>query len=91
MIYEIIFTDQAKEDIADLKKSDVNAFKKLKNLLVELGNHPHTGTGKPKRMQYEYSGFYSRRITQKHRVVYSINEMEVSVLVISAKGHYEDK
>ena len=91
MTYELIFTDQAKKDIADLKKSDSMAFKKLKNLLIELSNHPYTGTGRPKLMQYKYSGFYSRRITQKHRIVYSINDNEISVLIVSSKGHYDDK
>lgn len=91
MTYELIFTDQAKKDIADLKKSDSMAFKKLKNLLIELSNNPYTGTGRPKLMQHKYSGFYSRRITQKHRIVYSINDNEISVLIVSSKGHYDDK
>ena len=91
MIFELIFSNQAKNDISDLKKSDSKAYKKLKNLLIEISNHPQTGTGKPKKMLHVYSGFYSRRITQKHRIVYSINETEVTVLIVSSKGHYDDK
>jgi len=42
-------------------------------------------------LKHKYSGFYSRRITQKHRLVYSIDGEEISILVISAMGHYDDK
>jgi toxin YoeB len=53
--------------------------------------HPYTGTGKPKPMKYEFSGCYSRRITKKHRLVYSVDDDKVIVLVLSVSGHYNDK
>ncbi len=37
------------------------------------------------------SGFYSRRISHKHRLVYQILEEKVIVLVLAAQGHYGDK
>lgn len=92
MIYHLDFTDDAKEEIAQLKKSGQNAFGKLNNLLKELVFHPRTGTGKPELMKYgKLKGLWSRRITEKHRLVYSINDSESVVLVLSVKGHYEDK
>ncbi|WP_083488657.1 Txe/YoeB family addiction module toxin [Pedobacter borealis] len=54
-------------------------------------DHPTTGAGKPELKKYNLSGLYSRRITQKHRLVYQINGEEVSVLVLAAAGHYGDK
>jgi Uncharacterized protein conserved in bacteria len=39
----------------------------------------------------DLSGFWSRRITLKDRVIYKIEEDIVIVSVVSAKGHYEDK
>lgn len=67
------------------------AFKKVKKLLEELIDHPYTGTGNPELLKYGYIGFYSRRISQKHRLIYSVNDNEIIVSVVSAKGHYNDK
>ncbi|MEE4286029.1 MAG: Txe/YoeB family addiction module toxin [Mariniphaga sp.] len=91
MTYTLYFTEEAKKDLAGLKKNEPKAFKKVKALLIELQQHPKTGTGKPKPLGNGYKGFFSRRITQKHRLVYSIDEKKITVLVISASGHYHDK
>jgi len=90
MIYELLFTDEAETDISGLKKSEPQAYNKLIKLLAELVEHPKTGIGKPKLLRH-LDGIYSRRITDKHRLVYSINDTDVTVLVISASGHYNDK
>ena len=92
MIYTIIVLDKAKEDIGFLKKSEILAYNKLKKVFQELREHPRTGTGKPELMKHgKYKGLWSRRITSKHRLVYSIEDDEIRVLVISVKGHYDDK
>lgn len=90
-MYSLEFTPSAIEDLKWLKKTDQSAYKKAQKLLLELTEHPTTGTGKPELKKYNLSGFYSRRITQKHRLVYQINGETVSVLVLSAAGHYDDK
>ena len=74
-----------------LKRSEPIAFVKLQKLLSELIIHPTTGTGRPKPLKHDLSGLYSRRITQKHRLVYKINETEINILIVSASGHYTDK
>lgn len=91
MNYTLYFTEEAKKDLSGLKKNEPAAFKKAKALLKELQEHPKTGTGKTKPLGHGYKGFLSRRITQKHRLVYSINEEKITVLVVSASGHYNDK
>jgi toxin YoeB len=91
MIYTLYFTDEAKKDLAGLKKNEPKAFKKVKALLIELQQHPRTGTGKPKPLGYGYKGFFSRRITQKPRLVYSIDDEKITVLIVTASGHYHDK
>ncbi|MDR2125301.1 MAG: Txe/YoeB family addiction module toxin [Prevotellaceae bacterium] len=91
MIYSIGFTQQAKADISLLKKSEPDAFKKLEKLLIEIIEHPTSGTGKPEKLRHELSDCYSRRITQKHRLVYQVFEDIVEILVISAYKHYGDK
>jgi toxin YoeB len=89
--YTLHFRLQAIKDIKDLKKSDKNAFKKLEKLLEELRMHPYSGSGKPEQLKYVNKNEWSRRISQKHRLVYTVNDQEVIVSVLSAMGHYEDK
>lgn len=90
-MYSLKFEDEAKEDLAKLKRSEPKAFGKVAKLLEELQEHPKTGTGKPKPLSGNRSGQWSRKITDKHRLIYKVKEEEVVVLVLSAWGHYEDK
>jgi len=60
-------------------------------LLVELQEHPFTGTGHPKPLGENKSGQWSRRISKKHRLVYKTVEKVITILVLSAYGHYDDK
>ena len=50
-----------------------------------------TGTGKPEYLKHDKRGVWSRRITQKHRLIYKIHNNIVVVEVVSAYGHYGDK
>lgn len=61
---------------------------KLKKILDELETHPETGAGKPEKLRHELSGFWSRRLNKKDRIIYEINEEEAIVTVLSALGHY---
>ena len=91
-MYELVFKDRAKEDARHLKQSgDKQAWKKFETLLEELELHPTTGTGKPKPLKGFDTDRWSRRITEKHRLIYDIFENIVTVEVIQAYGHYDDK
>jgi toxin YoeB len=90
-MYTIDFSDQAKRDLAKLKRNEPNSFKKASKLLIELAEHPQTGTGKPKPLGNDREGQWSRKITDKHRLVYRINDDRVEILVLSTYGHYSDK
>ncbi|MBR5715225.1 MAG: Txe/YoeB family addiction module toxin [Bacteroidales bacterium] len=90
-MYDIIFSKQAKEDLAKLRISEPAAHKKAVNLLLELMEHPRTGTGHPEQLKGNRSGQWSRTITKKHRLIYEIHDKEVIVIVLTAYGHYGDK
>jgi toxin YoeB len=90
MMYELDFTAQARSDIALHKKSNPAAYSKIEKLLGELREHPRTGTGKPKPLSGNMAGQWSRRITDKHRLVYAIDDNKIIVLVLTAAGHYDD-
>lgn len=89
-MYSIHYTTEAEEDLKKLSRNDPSAFKKARKLLNELIDHPRTGTGHPHQLSGDRSGQWSRSITKKHSLVYTINDNEVIVLVIMAWG-YDDK
>ncbi|MBR1733185.1 MAG: Txe/YoeB family addiction module toxin [Alloprevotella sp.] len=91
MQYEIRYTPKANAGLAKLAKSEPKAFRKAVQLIEELRNNPRTGTGHPEPLKGGAGENWSRRITQRHRLVYEIRDAEVIVLVLTAYGHYEDK
>jgi toxin YoeB len=90
MIYEVKYMPEAIDDITYLKRTNIQSYNKVIQLIKELHMHPRTGTGKPELMKYDYAGCWSRRITKKDRLVYRIDDDKVNVLVLTAKGHYGD-
>jgi len=90
-MYTVVFSPKAEQDLKALKKSEPQAYKKARLLIEELAEHPKTGRGKPELKKYDLEGLYARKITDKHRLVYSIDDETVMVDIVSAKGHYDDK
>lgn len=90
-MFRIDLTPDAIKDIARLKRSEPQAYKKLSKLLEELTEHPTFGTGHPKPLGEDKVNQWSRKITAKHRLTYLIEEDSVTVLVLTAYGHYGDR
>jgi toxin YoeB len=88
--YTIIFQTLALNEIKIIKKSGRKMdLIKLDSILEELKIHPRTGTGNPEQLKHQLSGFWSRRINKKDRLIYEIiEEPERLVVIISALGHY---
>jgi len=90
--YRVITLPEAEKDILAYKKAGNKiALARIKRILEELAVHPETGIGRPEMLKYEYTGFWSREIDKKNRMRYEIKETEVTVEVISAMYHYDDK
>jgi toxin YoeB len=71
------------------KSGDKITFEKLKKILLELQIHPKTGIGNPEQLKHNLSGYWSRRINKRDRIIYQIiEEPDNLVVVISALGHY---
>ena len=90
-MYQVKLGKAAEGDLRKLAKSEPKAFQKALKLLDELYVHPKTGTGHPEPLRGNRGNQWSRRISEKHRLVYEIRDTEVIVIVISAYGHYDDK
>jgi toxin YoeB len=91
MEYKVIYTKGADKSIAKFSKSNPKAYKKIFEFIKELHEHPRTGTGHPEPLLEGNNSTYSRCITKKDRLVYNIYDESVTVLVLTAEGHYNDK
>jgi len=92
MSYVLEFTKIALTDIEKHKKAgDKVVLGKIAKLLNELKENPTGGTGRLELMRYGLSGKFSRRINHKHRLIYTLKEDVVTVVVLSLWGHYADK
>ena len=90
--YSLNLSEKAKRDLKAIQKSgDKSSIQKVEKIFKELSETPTQGIGKPELLKYKYTGLWSRRVNQKDRLIYKIEENIVTVFVISAKGHYDDK
>ena len=84
---DIILKDKALEDITLFKKiGNKQIQKKISELIADILLHPEKGLGKPEQLKYKYSGLWSRRINNEHRIIYEIVNDELHIL--SLKEHY---
>ena len=92
MNYKLIIEPEADNDLErHIRAGNKKLLKKIYQLFEELKQHPETGTGKPEPLKEDRAGQWSRRISDKHRLVYKIEENKVIVLMLSSGGHYDDK
>jgi toxin YoeB len=68
-------------------KEDKKVFKKILELIKDIQREPFSGIGKPEPLKYELQGYWSRRITDEHRLVYKIEED--LLIILSCKYHYD--
>ena len=69
---KILFSSQAWDEYQDWQRTDKQTLKKINELIRDIARNQHQGIGKPEPLKYALSGFWSRRITQEHRLVYRI-------------------
>ena len=92
MSFSIELTEVAEKDIEKFKKTgNKKILQKIDKLLDELRQHPTSGTGKPEQLKHYDTPTWSRRISDKHRLIYRIQEGKIVVLVLSLWGHYGNK
>ncbi len=69
----IIFEGAAYEQFVEWAESDFDIFLKIDRLLRDISRDPFKGLGKPEPLKYTYKGYWSRRITAEHRLIYNLN------------------
>ena len=83
---ELQFHRQGWEDYLYWQQTDKTTLKQINKLITDALRHPFTGLGKPEPLKHQLSGYWSRRITQEHRLVYTIKDD--LLIIASCRFHY---
>jgi toxin YoeB len=82
----LIFADDAWEDYLYWQKHDKQMAERINKLIKEIQREPFTGIGKPEALKHALAGFWSRRITDEHRIVYRVEDNVL--LIAQLRFHY---
>ncbi len=80
------FTENAWEDFEYWIANDKKVVKKIISLLKDIERNGNEGIGKPEPLKHELSGFWSRRITDEHRLIYSLDGDTINI--VQCRYHY---
>lgn len=84
----LTFSPVAWDEYLYWQMQDKKTLRRINQLLKDIQRSSFDGIGKPEPLKY-CNGYWSRRIDEKNRLVYSVNS-ENDVVIISCRGHYED-
>ncbi|QDW25878.1 Txe/YoeB family addiction module toxin [Pedobacter sp. KBS0701] len=87
----ILFTEEAWEDFEYWMDNDDEVERKIRALLKDITGTPFHGLGKPEALKHNLKGFWSRRITGEHRLVYQISGIkgkDQQCAIIQCRFHY---
>ncbi len=83
---DICFHKNAFEDYVFFQKNDKKTVERTNKLLKEVARESFSGIGKPEALKHNLSGFWSRRISNEHRLVYAVKNN--SVYILQCRYHY---
>ncbi|HMQ74220.1 MAG: Txe/YoeB family addiction module toxin [Rhodoferax sp.] len=83
---KLVFADEAWEDYLYWQKQDRKMVERIHKLIQEVRRDPFSGVGKPEPLKHALAGFWSRRITDEHRMVYRVEGD--SLLIAQLRYHY---
>lgn len=82
----LVFSDEAWEDYLYWQRQDKAVVKRINELIAACRRDPFAGIGKPEPLRYALAGFWSRRITEEHRMVYKAEKD--ALLIAQLRYHY---
>lgn len=83
---KIVFVEDALNELNDYKLSQPKLVFKVFELIMDIDKTPYTGLGKPEPLKGSLHGYWSRRVSDEHRLVYKVSESEITVF--SCRSHY---
>ena len=85
----LIFEGRTWERYETLREKDKKLHKALCKILKDmLRGDPSTGLGKPEQLKHNLTGFWSKRVSQKDRLIYKFDDKSIYIFAIG--GHYND-
>jgi len=83
---KLIFSEHAWEDYLYWQETDKKILKRINLLIKDIQRHPFEGLGKPEPLRHGFAGYWSRRITDEHRIVYKLEGDALSIAQL--RYHY---
>ena len=90
MIDSVSFTLDGWDEYTEWQNEDKRIIKKINTLVKDIIRNGNTGVGHPEPLKGDLSGYWSREIDVKNRLIYKLLE-NGNVLIAHCKGHYGDK
>lgn len=84
---QIEFEPKALLEYEWFERHEPKLFSKINQLLQNMLETPETGLGKPEPLRYEFSGYWTRRINDEHRLVYRIDGKRI--IIAQCRYHYK--
>jgi toxin YoeB len=84
----LTWTETGLEDLRWWAERDPKKLKRIIQLCLAACREPTGGIGKPEPLRFDYQGYWSRRITEEHRLVYAFDDDTLTV--IQCRYHYKD-
>ncbi len=88
MARSIRFTPAAWDDYTYWQGQDKKTLRRVNTLIEAVARDPFTGIGKPEPLMGNMAGYWSRRIDDVHRLVYTVDDADLDL--IACRGHYDD-
>lgn len=82
----VLFTENGWADYRFWQDTDRATLKRVNRLIEECLRTPFAGIGKPEALRHQLAGYWSRRITDEHRLVYAVDDGQLAI--IAARHHY---
>ena len=83
---KLVFSDEAWEDYLYWQKHNKRMVERINKLILETKRDSFNGIGKPEALKHALSGFWSRRITDEHRMIYRVDADDL--LIAQLRHHY---
>lgn len=80
------WTDDAWADYLRWRSENPKIFKRINRLVNAVAIDPFRGIGKPEALRHDLAGYWSRRITEEHRLVYKV--VTKKIYIVSCRYHY---
>jgi toxin YoeB len=90
---DISFTPNGWEDLEYWIDNDPDTVTRIKVLIKSIRQDPFRGLGKPEPLRYDLKGYWSRRITSEHRIVYKVSGnkgVDQKCVILQCRFHYDD-